>query len=168
VPGTELTAARRGALVRHLTIAGWLLLGGPIGFLAFQLERVRNVDEQPFGSLWDQRIEVMSFLMLPPNLVVLAPVVFTASFATWLVAPGRDPWVTTLLRVAALLTVAFGAIGVVSILSIVARDDPGPADADGVMLRLGGVAMAFGLAMICHAADRTTRPAPSTPDAEPG
>ena len=60
-------------LLRNLTIAGWLLLGGPIGFVAFQFDRVRRIGDQPFASVWDQRIEVLSFLMLPPNQVVLVP-----------------------------------------------------------------------------------------------
>ena len=67
---TELSPESRADLVRRLTIAGWLLLGGSIGFIGFQLERVRGVGEQPFAGVWDQRIEVLSFLTLPPNLVV--------------------------------------------------------------------------------------------------
>ena len=98
VPGTELTPERRAVLVRNLTIAGWLLLGGSIGFIAFQLERVRIVTEQPFAGVWDQRIEVLSFLMLPSNLVVLAPATFVAAIATWLAGAEREPWLNTLLR----------------------------------------------------------------------
>ena len=49
-----------------------------------------------------------------------------------------------------------GAIGVVSIVSIMVRDEPAPGDFDSVMLRLGGVSLAAGLAMICRTADRLT------------
>jgi MFS family permease len=154
VPGTELTPERRADLVRNLTVAGWLLLGGPIGFVAFQIDRVRRVGEQPFASVWDQRIEVLSFLMLPPNLTVLAPVVFVAAAATWLAGSDQDPWVTTLLRVVAGLAITFAVIGAVSIVSIAARDDAGTFDTDSVLLRIGGIAMAAGLAVICRAADR--------------
>ena len=90
MPGTELTPERRADLVRNLTIAGWLLLGGPIGFVLFQLDRVRCIGSQPFASVWDQRIEVLSFLMLPPNQAVLVPVVFVAAAAIWLAGADRD------------------------------------------------------------------------------
>jgi hypothetical protein len=154
VPGTELTPERRADLVRNLTIAGWLLLGGSFGFIAFQLERVRSVSEQPFASVWDQRIEVLSFLMLPPNLVVLAPAVFVATIATWLAGRDREPWLSTLLRVVAAIAITMGAIGVVSILSILTRDETGPSDIEGVMLRIGGICLAAGLALICRTVDR--------------
>ena len=154
MPGTELTPERRGDLVRNLTIAGWLMLGGSFGFIAFQLERVRGVGEQPFASVWDQRIEVLSFLMLPPNLVVLAPAVFVAAIATWLAGHDREPWISTLLRLVAAIAITMGAIGVVSILSILTRDETGPSDIEGVMLRLGGICLAAGLALICRTADR--------------
>jgi hypothetical protein len=152
--GTELNDEHRATLVRDLTLAGWLLLGGSIGFIAFQLERVRNVSEQPFGTVWDQRIEVLSFLMLPPNLVVLAPPVFVAAVATWLAGTHRDTWLSTLLRLSAALAIIYAVIGSVSILSIVLSNAPGPGDASSVMLRVGGVTLAAGLALICRTADR--------------
>jgi len=154
VPGTDLTPERRADLVRQLTIAGWLLLGGPLGFVAFQLDRVRGVGEQPFASVWDQRIEVLSFLMLPPNLVALAPAVFVAALAGWLAGSDRDPWLTTLLRLSAALAITFAVIGVVSITSIVLRDEAGSFDIEGMFLRLGGLSLAAGLAVICRIADR--------------
>ena len=159
MPGTEsagegLTPERRADLVRNLTIAGWLLLGGPFGFIVFQLERVRGVGEQRFASIWDQRLEVLSFLMLPPNLVVLAPPVFVAAVATWVAGSDRDTWLSTLLRLCAALAIVYAAIGIVSIMSIMLSDEPGPGDFESVMLRLGGVALAAGLAVICRTADR--------------
>jgi hypothetical protein len=33
VPRTELTPERRADLVRNLIVAGWLLLGGSLGFI---------------------------------------------------------------------------------------------------------------------------------------
>lgn len=154
MPGTELTPERRVDLVRNLTISGWLLLGGCFGFIAFQLERVRGVGEQQFATVWDQRIEVLSFLMLPPNMVVLAPPVFVAAVAAWLAGAERDTWLSTLLRVTAAIGFTCMAIGVVSILSIVLSDEPGPSNIESVMLRLGGVSLAAGLALICRTADR--------------
>jgi hypothetical protein len=153
-----VTPERRGSLVRDLTLAGWLLLGGSFGFIAFQLERVRGVGEQRFASVWDQRIEVLSFLVLPPNLTVLAPPVFVAAIAAWLAGSHRDVWLSTLLRLSAALAIVYATIGLVSIASILLSDEPGPGDFGSVMMRLGGVALAAGLAVICRSADRATTP----------
>ena len=154
--GTGLTSEHRADLVRNLTLAGWLLLGGSFGFIAFQLERVRDVGEQRFATIWDQRIEVLSFLMLPPNLVVLAPPVFVAALAVWLAGSERDTWLSTLLRLCAALAIIYAMIGIASIASITISDEPGPGDFGSVMIRLGGVALAAGLAVICRTADRAT------------
>lgn len=155
MPGTELTPERRAALVHKLTVAGWLLLGGPIGFVAFQFERMRGVTDQPFASVFDQRLEVLSFLMLPPNLVVIAPATFVAAIATWLAGPGAEVWLNTLLRFVAALAITLGAVGAVSIVSTLASNDGGPIDFEGIFLRSGGIAMAAGLALICRIADKS-------------
>jgi len=155
VLGTELTPDRRAHLVHQLTIAAWLLFAGPVGFIAFQLERVRSVGPQRFATVWDQRIEVMSFTVLPPNLVVIAPMVFVVALAAWLAGAERDTWLTTLLRIAAGLAITLAVVGVVSTISIIVREDTGPSDAEGIMLRLGGIVMASGFAFLCRIADRS-------------
>ncbi len=94
--------------------------------------------------------------MLPPNLVVLAPAVFVAALAIWLAGNDRDPWLTTLLRLGAGMAITFAGIGVLSIVSIIARDEAGSFDIESVFLRLGGVATAAGLAVICRTADQLT------------
>ncbi len=151
MPGTD--GARTAALVHHLTVAGWLLLGGSFGFLAFQLERVRSTGGagSPFG-VWDQRIEVLSFVMLPPNLVVLAPAAAAAVAATWLAGQDREPWLVTLIRLVAAIAITMVFIGAVAIVNIYVNDD---GEIDGVFLRLGGMSMAAGIAWLCRAADRT-------------
>ncbi len=158
MPGTELTPERRAELVRQLTIVGWLVLGGPIGFFAFQLDRVRRVSEQQFATVWDQRIEVLSFLMLPPNLVTLAPVAAVAVTTAWLAGADPDPWLSTLVRLVAGLAITLGVFGALSIVSILLRDDVGTFEFDGIALRLGGISMAAGLALVCRLADRIATP----------
>ena len=41
-----------------------------------------------------------------------------------------------------------------SIASILGNDDGGPTDFEGIFLRLGGIAMAAGMVMLCRVADR--------------
>lgn len=158
--GTDLTPERRGDLVRELTIGGWLLLGGTVGFIAFQLERVRSVGAQRFAGVWDQRIEVLSFLMLPPNIVVLALPVLAGVAAALIGDTPHHSWSQRLLRVCRRIAVVYAAIGVVSIVSILLRADEAPADTEGIFLRLGGISLSAGIYLACRAveqlADRTT------------
>lgn len=150
VPGTDDLADR--PLVDHLTIAGWLLLGGSLGLIAFQFDRFRRVGANtgPF-DVWDQRIEVLSFMMLPPNLVVLAPAALVAVIATWLAGPDRGAWLTVLLRVVAGIAIVMVVIGAVSILNIIVNDDTN--ELESALLRLGGMSMAAGIAWLARAAD---------------
>jgi hypothetical protein len=154
VPGTELTPERRGALVRDLTVGGWLLLGGTIGFVVFQLERVRSVSAQRFAGVWDQRIEVLSFLMLPPNVVVLLPPVLAGCAAAAIGPTAHESWGQRLLRVCRRIAIAYVAIGAISIVSILLRDENAPADAEGIFLRLGGMSLAIGMALVCSSFER--------------
>jgi hypothetical protein len=135
------------------------MVGGPIGFIAFQLDRVRSVGGTAFAGAWDQRIEVLSFLMLPPNLVVLAPAAFVAAGTAWLAGSERDVWLTTLLRLVTGLAAAMAVIGAASIVSIFVRDQPGASEVDGVFLRLGGMSLAAGMVVLCRAADHVRRTA---------
>jgi hypothetical protein len=157
VPGTELTPEARQQLVTRLTVAGWLLLAGPIGFIAFQFDRMRDVRDQQFAGVWDQRIEVMSFLVLPPNIAVLAPAVLVAALATWLAGAEREPWLSTLLPVATVLCAGLAFVGAASIISILTRTGANSSDYGSVFLRLGGICFALGLVAICRTAERLTR-----------
>jgi hypothetical protein len=156
VPGTDPAAPDRTALVRQLTTAGWLFLGGSIGLISFQLERVRSIrgSGAAFAGAWDQRLEVLSFLMLPPNLVVLAPAALIAATAGWLAGPEHDTWLVTLLRLITGIAIAMFLIGVVSIISILLRDNTGPSEIDGVFLRIGGMSLAAGIAVLCRTAEK--------------
>ncbi|MGB0113559.1 MAG: hypothetical protein WBP59_10095 [Ilumatobacteraceae bacterium] len=137
-------------------MAGWLLLAAPIGFIAFQFERMRDVRDQQFAGVWDQRIEVMSFLVLPPNVAVLAPAILIGAVATWFAGSEREPWLKSLLPIAGGLCIVLAVIGVVSIISIVTRPGAISADLGSVFLRVGGISFALGLAVIGYAADRIT------------
>ena len=143
--------ASRRALVDRLTVVGWLLLGSEIGFLLFQLERVRTVDGTRFATAWDQRVEVLSFLMLPPNLAALAPAAGVAALTTWLAGSDRSAWLDVLLRSVAGLSIALVFVGLASVIEIGQRE--GALELDSIFLRLGGMSLAAGLALLCRTAD---------------
>ncbi len=137
-----------------MTLAGWLLLSGELGFILFQLQRVRTVDGTRFATAWSQRIEVLGFMMLPPNLVALAPAVAVAIVTVFLAGRERGPWLEMLLRVAAATSVTMFFVGLVAIIEIFTRD--GTVEFDSVFLRLGGMGLAAGFAVLCRAADQAT------------
>jgi hypothetical protein len=140
-------------------VTGWLLLGGAVGMLAYQLRQVRELGGSSAfgGDVWDRRIEVLSFAMLPPNLVVLVPACAAAVVAAWLAGRSADPWLLFLVRCCTAIALLLAATGVVSIVSIAMRNEAGPSDWGDIFLRLGGISMAGGLVVLGRTADRWTR-----------
>jgi hypothetical protein len=151
VPGTEPSRSGTAALVHHLTVIGWLFLGGEFGFVLFQMERVRSVDGTRFATAWDQRVEVMSFVMLPPNIIVLFPAAVMAALATYFAGPVRSAWLDALLRVTAGMAIALIGVGMAAIVEVATRG--GEVDLDSIFLRLGGISIAAGIVWLCRAAD---------------
>ncbi len=151
VPGTEPRIKGRAALVQQLTIIGWLFLGGEFGFILFQTERVRTVDGTRFATAWDQRIEVLSFVMLPPNIVALVPAAAVAAVTASLAGPRRSSWLDALLRVTAGIAIALIAVGAAAIVEVATR--AGDLDLDAIFLRLGGMSIAAGIAWLCRITD---------------
>ncbi len=151
VPGTEARLTGRAALVQQLTVVGWLFLGGEFGFILFQMERVRSVDGTRFATAWDQRIEVLSFVMLPPNMVALVPAAVAGAGAAYLAGRNRSSWLDVLLRVTAGIAIALVAVGIASIAEVATRS--GDLDLDPIFLRLGGMSIAAGIAWLCRIAD---------------
>ncbi len=156
MPGTESSSRVNPALIRQLTVAGWLLLGGEIGFIMFQLERARSVDGTRFATAWDQRVEVLSFIVLPPNVPALAPAAAVAIGTTLLVRRNeRGPWLDALLRAVAAIAITMVVIGAAAITEVATR--PGAVDLDAIFLRLGGMSLSAGIAAMCRIADTHSR-----------
>jgi hypothetical protein len=128
--------------------------------ITFQLGRTRGIGDgsEAFGqSAWDQRLEVLSFVMLPPNIVVLVPAVAIATIVA-VCGGGRDrAWATALLRVTAGTAAVMFVVGALFLVSLVTRDERGPFELDDGYLRMGGMAMAAGMFVLCRAADLAGR-----------
>ena len=153
MPGSDAAERSDLALIQQLTVVGWLLLGGQFGFILFQFERVRTVDGTRFATVWDQRIEVLSFLILPPNLIVLFPAAAVAIGTTWLAGSAqRDAWLDSLLRVVAGIAISMVFIGLAAIIEVATRT--GQLELDSIFFRLGGMSLAAGIALGCRLADQ--------------
>ncbi|MEM9513660.1 MAG: hypothetical protein AAGA42_02290 [Actinomycetota bacterium] len=145
-------AERRRDLINQLTVIGWLLLGGVFGLMLFQIDRARSVDASRFAGVWEQRIEVLSFLVLPPNMIVLVPPALVGVAAAYLAQSDPPPAIAPLLRITAGIATILIVIGAVSIITLL-FDDNGAGDAGAVFLRIGGMFMAYGIAKGCRASD---------------
>jgi hypothetical protein len=95
---------------------------------------------------------------LPDLRITGEPDYLQSNFINGIKRSDRDTWLSTLLRLSAAFAIIYAVIGFVSIVSIVLSDEPGPGDFASVMLRVGGVSLAAGLAMTCRTADRATAP----------
>ena len=152
VSDAPVTAERRRDLLNQLTIIGWLSLGGFFGLMLYQVDRVRSIDGSRFAGVWEQRIEVLSFLVLPPNIVVLVPPALIAITAAYLADADAPPAIAPLLRVTGGIATILIVIGAVSIVTLL-FDDSASGDAGSVFLRIGGMLVAYAIAKGCRSVD---------------
>ena len=146
----------RTDIVRTLTTFGALTYLAWLIFLFRQVERVLRVSEQRFAGEWDQRIEVLSFAILPPNtLLILAPA-GAAAAATWLAGSDQQLELAILLRITRWSANLMAAIAVVSAFSPILNDSGSPTRVGDLGLRIGGILVAVAASKLCRGAERTT------------
>ncbi len=93
-------------------------------------------------------------MVLPPNLVALAPAAGVAAIATYLAGRERSVWLDALLRVVAGIALALAGVGLAAIAEVATRQ--GTLDLDSIFLRLGGISIAIGIAWLCRTIDVLT------------
>ncbi|MEM1333794.1 MAG: hypothetical protein AAGG08_10075 [Actinomycetota bacterium] len=147
---------RRDAFVRALTTAGWFAFVAWVLFIFRQVGRVTQINEPGFGGVWEERIEVLSFVVLPPNAVVIVPAAALAILATWLSGARQTFDLAVLLRLVRWGAVLQGVIAIVSAVTIVFTETGSPTEAQDVALRTSGLAMAAGVVVVALATERTS------------
>ncbi|MDW3213590.1 MAG: hypothetical protein R8G01_06325 [Ilumatobacteraceae bacterium] len=144
---------------RTLALAGWLFVLAYVGFIMWQVRLAFRISEGSFeDGLWWQRIEQISFLSLPQNLVVLALAAACAAVGTVLVRSLVDHSVVNLsqlTRIVAGIASVVILIAVLGIVGIFFRNADSVGDLAAFVLRLGGIAMAIAIIRICLEAERT-------------
>lgn len=143
---------------RALATAGWLFVSAYVGYIMWQVRRAFLITEGSFeDGLWWQRVEQISFLSLPQNLMVLVPAAACAALGSVLVRTAVDHAVINLSQltrvVAGLALVAIG-IATLGIVGIFFRNADSVGDLAAFVLRLGGIAMAVAIIRICLEAER--------------
>lgn len=144
---------------RALINAGWMFVLAYLGFVTWQVRRAFAISEGSFeDGLWWQRIEQMSFLALPQNLMVLVPAAAAAAVGAVLVRGVVD---RSVLRLAQLIRVVAGTsavvivIAVLGIVGIFFRNPDSVGDLAALVLRIGGILMSVAMIRICLEADQT-------------
>jgi hypothetical protein len=153
-----MSDAEREHWSRLLTKIGWLFTLAEVAIVAAIVNRARAVTTSSFeDGVWGQRAEILSFLGLPDNVVVLVPAAAAAAAAT-LVGRGTlavlEPWLERLLRLVAGLALALIALGVVGIIDVLARAGDSFSDFSDILNRLGGMLMAVAAARLCLESER--------------
>jgi hypothetical protein len=150
---------------RRLLLAAWSAFAGylaVVGYLANRVRRLGSVDAPFADSIWDQRVEVLSFAALPQQMVILLvagalAVAAAVAASTSETPPG--PWLSTLLTAIVVAAAAATLAAVASLWFVFTGDPPDPDRAGDAYLRLGGIAMAAGAALLA----RTAQSSPVSP-----
>lgn len=140
--------------------AGWMFVVAYLAYLVIQIRRAAAIRDASFeDGLWGQRIEQVSFVTLPQNLVILAPAIVAAVAGALLVRSLVAPVVVQigrLTRVIAGLSFVVVAIALVGIVAVFFRNYDSVGDTAAILGRLGGIAMAAGMIRLCLEVDHET------------
>jgi hypothetical protein len=154
-----MTDREREHWSRLLTKIGWLFIIAELAIAAAIVNRARAITTSSFeDGVWGQRAEILSFLSLPQNVVVLVPAAAAAAAAT-LVGRGTlavlEPWLERLLRLVAGFSLALIALGVVGIIDVLARAGDSISDFGDIVNRLGGILMGVATVRLCLESERS-------------
>jgi hypothetical protein len=159
-----VNVADRDRWAATLGTAGWLFLVAWLALLVTQLRRAAILKSSPFeDGVWGQRAEIVSFVTLPQNLVVLVPAVACAALAAALTSPHPEMqsiWRTRLNRFAAGACYVAIALATFGILDVFAQNPDSDGAVAAVLPRAAGVLMAVGMVRVCLLVERQT---PSSP-----
>lgn len=142
---------------RVLTLAGWCSYAAYLAIVLSTLDRVRTAPRsQVFDSVWDQRLELLSFAMIPQQIVVLAPAVAIVVLTGLdVVDAGPSRVLRRAVELTSFVAVAIGALDIVS--TLLRDNGGGPVEWSEILLRLGGILLASSYLAVCRLAADESR-----------
>jgi len=144
---------------RALTTAGWLFVVAYLAFVTAMFRRASALKSASFDDgVWGQRIEIMSFVSIHQNVVMLVPAAAACVGATLLAGDAidhTDIWLTQLVRVVAGLSYVVIAVAVIGIIALFFRSPDSVSDLGALLGRLGGILMAIAMIRVCLEAERS-------------
>lgn len=143
---------------RVITTAGWLFLVAYLAIVTSQIRTAFALRRASFeDGLWGQRIEQISFVTIPQNLVVLAPAA-AAGVAASLIARGRSDgrqiWAAQLVRAAAGLCSVVIVLALLGVVDVFFRSPDTVGDVAAVLQRIGGILMSIAMIRVCLEVER--------------
>lgn len=152
-----MTVSDRIRWITTATYVGWLTLTAYVALLVIELRRAAAISESRFeDGVWGQRIEIVSFVALPQNAVILVPPAIAAAVAGALIAglhPDDRPdliWSRRLARVTGGLAIVVIALAAIGIIGIPFRYADPLADLAAIVGRLAGVAISLAVIRLCR------------------
>ena len=152
-----MTVSDRIRWITTATHVGWLTLTAYVALIIIELRRAAAISESRFeDGVWGQRIEIVSFVALPQNAVILVPPAIAAAVAGALIAtlhPDDRPdltWSRRLARVTGGLAIVVIALAVIGIIGIPFRYADPLADLAAIVGRLAGVAISLAVIRLCR------------------
>jgi hypothetical protein len=143
-----------------LTTAGWLVLSCYLLVLIGQIRRALAVTVASFeDGVWGQRIEQVSFVTLPQNLVILVPAAAAGVGAVMLLrdAPQElhGSWARQLVRIVAGLGYVLVGLAVLGIVDVLVQTPDSVGGTAAILNRVGGMLMAIAMIRVCLEAERS-------------
>jgi hypothetical protein len=148
----------REGWARAITTAGWLALASYFAIMIAQFRGALAVRSSSFeDGVWGQRVEQVSFVALPQNLVVLVPAAIAAVSAIVLMHAAERPpvpWSTQLVRVVAGTSYVVVGLAVLGIIDVFAQTPDRVGGSIALLNRLGGILLAAGIIRVCLESER--------------
>jgi hypothetical protein len=143
-----------------LTTAGWLVLAAYLLLLIAQIRRAFAVTVASFeDGVWGQRIELVSFVTLPQNLVILVPAAAAGVGAVMLLHDRPEEmqvsWARQLVRITAGLCYVLVALAVLGIVDVLMQTPDSIGGTSAILTRVGGILMAIAMIRVCLEAERS-------------
>lgn len=155
-----MSDADRIRWARAVGVAGWMFAFAYLGEIIGIVRRATRVDTASFeDGLWWQRVEIVSFVSLPQNFVVLVPAAIAASVGAVLARTVVDQsvlWIRQLARVTAGVCYVVIFIALLGIVGLFFRNPDDVGDVSALLGRVGGIMMAYGMIRLCLEAERTS------------
>lgn len=143
-----------------LTTAGWLVLAAYLLLLIAQIRRAFAITLSSFeDGVWGERIETISFVTLPQNLIILVPAAAAGVTAVMLLSDSptevQGSWARQLVRIVAGLCYVVIALAGLGIIDVLAQTPDAVGGTAAILTRIGGILMAIAMIRVCLEAERS-------------
>ena len=132
-------------------------------YLLFLIGQIRRAIAVRVGSfedgVWGQRIELVSFVTLPQNILILVPAAGAGVGAMVLLRESPDElrrsWARQLVRVVAGLGYVAVVLAVLGIVDVLWQTPDSVGGTSAILNRVGGILIAIALVRLCSEAERS-------------